>query len=116
GAGNITSGMLDINDGGVASSLHQISAPSSVYDFNTSADGRGSMTLVDNNSGKTYNYAIYLTAGQTNKAASPLTLYVISTDDPQSNPAVAGTIVFQDPTPAPYDAADFTNFAVSRLT
>lgn len=116
GAGNITSGMLDINDGGVASSLHQISAPSSVYDFNTSADGRGSMTLVDNNSGKTYNYAIYLTAGQTNKAASPLTLYVISTDDPQSNPAVSGTIVFQDPTPAPYDAADFNNFAVSSLT
>ena len=117
GTGNITSGTLDINDGGTAGSMHQISAaPLSVYDFNSTADGRGTMTLFDTNSAKTYNYAVYMAAGQTNKAAKPLTLFVISTDDPQANPAVSGTIVFQDPTPVPYDVADFNDFAVSSIT
>jgi len=116
GTGKITSGMLDINDNGTASSAHSVSPfPLSAYDLST-GDGRGTMTLVDNSSGTTYNYAIYMIGGQTNKASNPLTLFVISTDDPQTRPAVSGTIVFQDPTPAPYDLADLNAFAVSSLT
>jgi hypothetical protein len=56
-----------------------------------------------------------MVAGQTNKALNPLTLFVISTDDPQSRPAISGTVVFRDPAPG-YVNADFNNFAVSSLT
>jgi hypothetical protein len=73
------------------------------------------MSLTDNTSGKTYNYAIYVTSGVTNKAANPLTLFVISTDDPQISPAVSGSIVFQDPTPA-YVNSEFTDFWVASIT
>ena len=53
--------------------------------------------------------------GLTTKANSPLTLFVISTDDPQTSPGVSGSLVFQDPTPK-YVNGDFTDFWVSNLT
>jgi hypothetical protein len=113
GLGGIGSGMLDINESITSSASTNVTGS---YDFEATGDGRGTLALTDNTSGTTYNYAIYMVAGQTNKALSPLTLFVISVDDPQSRPAVSGTIVFQDPTPVPYDVADLNDFAVSSLT
>ena len=113
GLGGIGSGMLDINKSITSSASTDVTGS---YDFEATGDGRGTLVLTDNTSGTTYNYAIYMVAGQTNKALNPLTLFVISVDDPQSRPAVSGTIVFQDPTPVPYDVADLNDFAVSSLT
>jgi hypothetical protein len=111
GAGGITSGMLDINDNSTPNSSTDVTG-----NYDISSTGRGTMALTDNTSGITYNYAIYVVGGQTSKASNPLILFVISDDDPQISPAVSGTIVFQDPTPAPYDVADFNAFSVSSLT
>jgi hypothetical protein len=111
GAGAISSGLLDVNNGTPTSSTNV----TGTYDLDTTADGRGPMTLTDNSTGKTYNYAIYMVGGQTSKDLNPLTLYVISTDDPQVSPAVSGTIVFQDPTPK-YLNADFKDFWIASLT
>ena len=108
-AGIISSGMLDMNKGGTASSSIDITG---TYNIDTTS-GRGTMNLTV--SGVPRNYAIYMVGGITNKALNPLTLFAISTDDPLSGPAVSGTIVFQDPTPA-YTNADFTDFWVSSLT
>jgi len=116
GAGVISSGMLDRNENGVPGAATDITGTYSINDIGVANPGRGTMTLTSNSFGNTFNYAVYVVAGQANKATNPLTLFVISTDNPLANPAVSGTIVFQDPTPAPYDAADFNNFAVSSLT
>ena len=111
GAGTISSGLLDANDFGTAISTSNVTG---VYDI--AADGRGTMSLTNTDAGKTYNYAIYMVGGQTTKAVNPLTLFVISTDDPQVSPAVVGTIVCQDPTPAAYDNSVLNGFSVSNLT
>jgi hypothetical protein len=113
GAGGITAGMLDINENGTISLMDAIDPLLSGYDIQS--DGRGTMSLTDNDSGKTYNYAVYVTNGVTSKAANPLTLFAISTDDPQVAPAVSGTIVFQDPDPG-YVNSEFTDFWVAGLT
>lgn len=113
GFGGIDSGMLDINDHGTISLQDAIDPLSSGYVIQS--DGRGLLSLTDNATGKTYNYAIYVGNGITNKAVNPLTLFAISIDDPQANPAVSGEIVFQDPTPS-YVNADFTDFFVANLT
>jgi hypothetical protein len=110
----IDSGLLDVNDFGTAnpnSSGDAITAGN----YNIGSDGRGTLSLADNDSGKTYNYAVYVVGGQAGKANNPLTLFAISTDDPQTNPAVIGTIVAQDPTQV-YDNAALNDFTVSNLT
>ena len=112
GAGGISSGMLDVNKNGTPSSSSNVTGSYSVDQIT----GRGTMSLTDNTSGTTYHYAIYVVGGLTTKATNPMTLFIISTDDPQTGPAVSGTIVFQDPTPAPYDGADLNAFAVSNIT
>lgn len=113
GAGGIDSGMLDMNDHGTIGVMDSIDPLSSGY--NIQSNGRGTLALTDNATGKTYNYAIYVGSGITNKAVNPLTLFVISIDAPQNNPAVSGELVFQDPTPS-YVNADFTDFFVASLT
>lgn len=113
GAGGINSGLLDINDHGVLNLKDAVDGASSSY--NIQSDGRGLLSLTDNATGNTYNYAIYVTTGITNKASNPLTLFVISADDPQVNPAVSGEIVFQDPTSS-YVNADFKTTFVAGLT
>jgi hypothetical protein len=110
GAGNITFGLLDINDFGAATSSSNVTGT-----YDVAANGRGTMSLTDNTSGKTYNYAFYLVSGQPNKPTSPLTMFVIATDDPQTNPAVAGTIVTQD-TGQTYDNSALDDFSISNLT
>ena len=110
GAGTISSGMFDVNDFPTTISTSNVSGV-----YNIAADGRGTMSLTNNDTGKTYGYAIYVVGGQTAKAPNPLTLFVISTDDPQVNPAVVGTIVCQDPTQT-YDNSALDSFFVSNLT
>ena len=116
GAGVISSGMLDRNENGTPGAATDITGTYSIDNVGGAHPGRGTMTLTSSVLGKSYNYAIYVIAGQTNKETNPLTLFVISTDDPLSNPAVSGKIVVQDPTAAPYDIADLDAFAVTSLT
>jgi len=108
--GHITFGLLDINDFGTATSSSNVTGA-----YDVAANGRGTMSLTDNTSGKTYNYAFYLVSGQPNKATNPLTMFVISVDDPQTNPAVAGAIVTQD-TGQVYDNSALDDFSISNLT
>ncbi|MFY9562443.1 MAG: hypothetical protein WAQ52_19590 [Terriglobales bacterium] len=115
GFGVINSGLLDRNENGVPGSANDVTGAYDIEDSNGLHPGHGTMTLTSNSLGKTYNYAIYVVGGQTNKANNPLTLFVISTDNPLTNPAVSGTIVFQDPTPA-YGLREFNDFSVSSLT
>jgi hypothetical protein len=115
GVGLITSGLLDSNENGVLHSANDITGTYAIQDINGLHPGRGTMTLTSISLGKTFNYAIYVVGGLTTKANNPLTLFVISTDDPLLNPAVSGTIAFQDPTPA-YGLRDFSDFSISNLT
>jgi hypothetical protein len=110
GAGAITFGMLDINDFATPTSSSNVTG---VYDIG--ADGRGTMSLTNNDTGKIYRYAFYMVSGQANKAANPLTMFVISKDPPLVSPAVAGTIVTQD-TGQVYDNSALNDFSVSNLT
>jgi len=113
-AGNIDSGLLDVNDFGIPNGNpngNTITAGS----YNIGPDGRGTMTVPDNDSGKTYHYAVYVVGGATGRASNPLTLFAISMDDPQSNPGVIGTIVSQDPNPV-YDNSALKAFTIINLT
>ena len=108
GSGNITGGTLDSNDNGTASGPQTISPGS--Y---TMTNGVGSMTI----SAGTQSYPLELygvSGGQS--SGSPLTIYAISTN---ANPGLAGTMVFQDPTPGPnktYDLKAFNGNSIVNLT
>jgi len=113
GAGNIgpSKGLLDINDGAVATSSSNVTGS-----YNILSDGSGTMTLVDNDHGAaTYQFAIYVVGGKTTNATNPLTLYMISTDPLANKPAVVGTIVFQDKTQT-FDKSALNSFSLSNLT
>jgi hypothetical protein len=92
GSGHIgqgTPGLIDINDNGTVSTASDIKGTYSV------SNGVGSMTLTSSSLGnKTFVFDLFVVSGQANTKNPPLTLYAISTD---SNPGVAGTVVFQDP-------------------
>ena len=88
GSGNINSGSLDINRNGTASSTTNVTGT-----YNIAANGSGILSLTTDIG--TFNFGIYVVSG-TNNANTPLTLYMVSTDDPQSASAEAGTLVFQD--------------------
>jgi hypothetical protein len=113
GAGHIgstTPGLLDINDNAFTTSSTNITGSYAI-----TSDGSGTLTLIDNDHGaKVYQFAVYMIRGKTQNDKNPLTLFAISTD-PLASPAVAGTIVFQDPNPT-YDKSTLNNFAVSNLT
>jgi hypothetical protein len=108
GAGGISAGMLDTNDNGVASSSTSFTGST----YNILSDGSGTLTLVTDLG--TFNFAIYVVGG-TNKANNPLTLFIVSADDPQTAPAEIGTIVFQDPALAGTNA-DLNASAITNLT
>ena len=108
GIGTTTAGQMDINVGGVAATSNNVTG---AYSINS--DGTGTMTLTDNVGGKTYQFDLYMVGGQT-RPTNPLMLFAISTD-PLTNPALAGTIVFQDPAPS-YNLANFSSYSVSNLT
>jgi hypothetical protein len=109
GAGGIASGLIDINDNTVATSGSNFTGSS----YNIAADGSGTLILATEVG--TFNFAIYVVSGATSNANNPLTLYVISTVDPQTAPAQIGTIVFRDPSLTGGNA-DLNASAVSNLT
>jgi len=115
GAGNIGSGMLDKNENGTIGSATDLVGTYSIDGTGDPHPGRGTLTLTSSSLGKTYNYAIYVISGLTTKDTTPLTLFMISVDDPLASPGASGTIVFQDPTPA-YGNSDFIGSWVANLT
>src|ERR1019366_7658277 len=73
GAGNISSGQLDINDGGTASTASDLSGTYSM------SNGVGTIQFASVTLTRTFNFDIYGATGQIN-ATNPLTLYAVSTD------------------------------------
>jgi hypothetical protein len=112
GAGQtITQGLLDVNEGGAITSSSNVTGSYSI-----ASDGSGTLTLIDNDHGAaTYQFAVYVVGGKTKDNINPLTLYMISIDPLANNPAVVGTMVFQDKTQT-YDKSALNGFSVSNLT
>jgi hypothetical protein len=113
GAGGITSGLIDINDNTVAKSDTNVTGTYNIVQSGNPDAGGGTLTLSTDVG--TFNFALYVVSGATTNANNPLTLYVISTDDPQTAPAEIGTIVFQDPALAGTNA-DLNASALTNLT
>jgi len=106
GAGNIAGGLLDTNDNGTAN------AYTSVTGTYVIANGVGSMTIAAG--GSSFTFDLFGVGGTTN-ATNPLTLYAISTDPIDTNPAVAGSVVYQDSTQT-YNNAALSKNEVINLT
>lgn len=98
--GGASPGLVDINDGGTASSANDVGG---TY---TMSGGVGSMNLTSSTFGS-FHFNLYVVSGVVPpKANNPTTLYAISTD---ANPVISGTVVFQDPNGAPYNTGTFKN-------
>ena len=108
GSGGITGGLIDINAPGRGTN-GTASSVTGTYDIN---NGFGFLTFTAG--GNTYHFNIYGVNGTTN-ANNPLTLYAISTDSVLVNPAVVGTIVYQDRS-VTFDNAGFSAPSVASLT
>jgi hypothetical protein len=114
GAGNVTGGLMDVNDNGSTSNICGTS-PCSVtgtYTADATTAGLWHFTLT---TAATQHFDMFVANGGSN-ANSPLNLYVIATDpvDP-THPAVLGTMTLQDSTKT-YNNAAFNNTSVSALT
>lgn len=109
GAGGVTSGLIDIDDNGTVPPTANMNATS---DYAINSDGSGTLTLV--NDAGTLHFNIYVVGGTAN-AGNPLTLFVISSVDPQTEPAMIGTLVFRDPNLAGTNG-DLNASAISGLT
>jgi hypothetical protein len=109
GAGNISSGQLDINDGGTASTASDLSGTYSM------SNGVGTIQFASVSLTRTFNFDIYGATGQIN-ATNPLTLYAVSTDLTPTNPGVSGTVIYQDPKGSPYNNATMNTVSVASLT
>ena len=116
GVANVAGGMIDVNANGNSSNAICVAPPCSVtgsYTYN-SATNVGHLTLA---SPTAMNFDFFVASGKAQSGTNnPLTIYAISTD--VSNPAVVGTLVFQDSAPSPdskYDDAAFNGSSVSAL-
>lgn len=109
GAGNVSSGQLDINDGGTASTASDITGSYSM------TNGAGTLQLVSGTLSKNFNFDIYAAFGQIS-STNPLTLYAIATDPSATNPGVSGSIMYQDPKGSPYNNATMNTVSVASLT
>lgn len=111
----VTGGFIDVNDGGSSSNAicNPGAAPCPVagsYSYDSTSN-RGQLALT---SPITMNFDFFVANGNANtKNNAPLTLYAISTDN---NPAVLGTMVFQDSITGGYNNAAFNGTSVSALT
>ena len=94
GVTNITAGLIDLNQNGTPSSSSTVTG---TYNIVQTGSDAGSGTLTLSTGVGTFNFALYVVSGATTNTNNPLTLYVISTDDPQTAPPQIGTIVFRDP-------------------
>lgn len=105
--GTTSPGLVDINDGGTASSASDVSGS---YTMN---NGAGSMTLTSGTFGA-FHFNLYVVSGvNPPKANNPTTLYAISTD---ANPVISGTVVFQAPDKNNYNNQTFDGISVVSLT
>lgn len=109
GNGNITGGLLDTNDNGGGTNGTPLSVSGT---YSVGSTGMGTMTLTSGS--RTFNFSFYVVGGASN-ASTPLTLYAASTDAVAANPAVSGTVIFQDPTPT-YDIGALNKTMVASLT
>jgi len=111
GNGNISGGLLDSNDNSTNVCGAQPCNVSGTYSQpDPNLPTRWHMTLT---SVTTLNLDFFVSAGQTNNAPNPLTLYAISTG-PTDATHVSGTMVFQFP--MTYNNAAFNGSSVSNLT
>jgi len=112
GNGNVTSGLIDINDNGSTTNI--CSSPCSVggtYSYNTSTN-EGNLTLTLGS--VTQHFDFFVANGSANN--NSLTLYAISTDTVDAtHPAVLGTMAMQNPK-LTYNNAAFSGTSVSALT
>jgi hypothetical protein len=113
GVSAITSGLIDVNDNGSATNSVCNSAPCPVagsYTYNATTN-RGQLTLT---SPKAMTFDFFVANGsENNSGTNPLYLYAISTDN---NPAVVGTLTYQNPKITAYNNAAFSGTSVSALT
>jgi len=106
GVGNISGGMIDLNDGGIASSSTNVTG--------TYGPVNGNLIPVKLTS-LNWTFDAYIGAGQLN-GKNPLTLFLASTNASlATQPALAGTMVFQDSTVTYDKTALNNNPAVSHL-
>jgi hypothetical protein len=110
----VVGGQMDANDNGSAT-ITCGTGPCAVagsYVADACACGLYHLTLASG-SDTSMKFDLFLASGSANKT-TPLTFYVISTD-PDTNPAVSGTMVLQDST-LTYNNAAFKGVSVSALT
>ena len=111
GSGNVVGGLIDVNDNG--NSVNSIcgTPPCTVAGTYKLNNGIGQLTLT---SPVNLGFDFFVASGTTSKT-NPLTLYAISTDPVNLDPAVSGTMVLQDST-LTYNNAAFKGTSVSALT
>ncbi len=113
GVSSVTGGLMDVNDNGITSSTCSV-PPCNVaggYTYDPTSN-RGQLTLTSPTAMK---FDFFVANGSTGTSNNnPLTLYAISTDPVTTNPAVLGTMVFQDS--KTYDKTLFKGTSVSALT
>lgn len=115
GAGNVSGGLMDVNDNGSTSNICGTS-PCNVtgsYTADATTAGLWHFTVT---TAVTQHFDMFVANGQTANADNPVNLYVISTDPlDATHPAVLGTMTLQDSTKT-YNNAAFNNTSVSALT
>jgi hypothetical protein len=112
GNGNITGGLIDVNDNGDNTNSVCGSAPCTVtgtYQQNGNGSWRLALT-----SPITMKFDFFVASGGAG-AGNPLTLFAISADSSGANPTVSGTMVLQDSTKT-YNNTAFDGLSVSALT
>ncbi|MGA9527716.1 MAG: hypothetical protein WBS24_06345 [Terriglobales bacterium] len=111
GNGNVSGGMMDVNDNG-NSSPSLCASPCNVAGF-YQQNNNGSWTLTLT-SPRPMAFDFYEANGGTS-AGNPLTLYAISTDPAATNPTVVGTMTLQN-SKVTYNAAAFNGSSISAVT
>jgi hypothetical protein len=112
--GTIAGGVIDTNDGGVASNL---CGPSPCMVTGTYTQLNALIWQMTLNAGSTafdFDFVVASGVAQTKTAPNALTLYAISTDPILTNPQVSGSMVYQ--VPMTYNNAAFAGSSVSALT
>jgi len=113
GAGNITTGQIDVNDNGASTGICPASPCTVTGTYTASQTAPGSMVITNGSASQHFDFSI---SSGTSGKANPLTFYAISTDQLDStHPAVAGTMVLQDSTQT-YNNAALKGYSVSALT
>jgi len=116
GSGSITSGQMDANDNGNATSFCG-TGPCSVsgtYTADQNISGLLWHMTVNAGTADLLDFDIFIASGSTSKS-NPLTFYAISTNPVATHPAVVGTLVLQDSTQT-YNVAALKGYSISALT